>query len=121
VAELVADALDDELLAGVLEVELVDDGLELELHPPITSAIAATATTPPATRARLCISMVLTPPRERAPEAIQLDLCPRSCKTYSGQLSEIKIKIYLFQRFYQVAADANAGSKTRWQDFVVAR
>jgi len=56
---LEAEAGDDDDAAGadVFEVEEVDD--ELELQPPISTAIAATATPPATMRARSSLNMVL--------------------------------------------------------------
>jgi hypothetical protein len=58
-----------EVEEDALEVEPVDDD-ELELHPAISSAAAATATPPAAMRARLSLNMVsYRPPRKRGQRA----------------------------------------------------
>jgi hypothetical protein len=74
----VAAALEvDPPVAGALVFEAVGDDEELDEHPPITAATAATAITPAAMRARSNLDMVLTAPFERkALEPIHVDLLP---------------------------------------------
>jgi len=68
------------LEAGAAGAVAGADDVELELHPTISAAAAASATPPVATRARLSQIMVLTAPSTERPLArdyIGLSLCER--------------------------------------------
>lgn len=66
---LEAGALEAEAAGVAAAVDELDDD-EPDEHPPISAAVAATATTPAAMRARSNLDMVLiAPPREKGPRA----------------------------------------------------